>query len=83
MKDLISNSLDDALQEGLVLYVKELTLQLSLRGIAFHALIDATSSIADTHGYPDTVVRLLENAVWEAQKHEAQNQRTPAAFLLW
>lgn len=72
MKDLIAKSLDDALQEGLILYVEELASQLLLRGIKLHHLVEATSALADTRGYPDAVINLLEKAAREAEKHESE-----------
>lgn len=73
MRDIIAQSLDDAFQEGLVLYVEELVSQLGARGMCFHDLLEACSTLADVHGFPDSVVSLLEEATKAAENYEQEN----------
>lgn len=72
MKDSIAQSLNDAFQEGLVLYVEEMVAQLDARGMRFHDLLEAVATLADVHGFSDTIVDLLEQATLAVEKEEAR-----------
>jgi hypothetical protein len=74
MRDSIRDSLNEAFQEGLFLYLCELLTELDAKGMHFSHFIEAVASLADARSYPDTIVNALEKIALDIEAEEKKRK---------